>query len=138
MILQSCKLILMLYPLGASPQIFYSTSLLRFRQILTANVSTYTVNNKPIIKQIQHKDLRINFTNDLQWNKHYLAIHHQSLSTLGLVRHTFKQISVIARKQLYISLVRSQIMYCFPLWRPQLLKDTFTLERIQRRATKLY
>ena len=56
--------------------------------------------------------------------------------TLGLIRHTFKQISIDARKQLYIYLVRSQLLYCSPLWRPQLLKDMFTLERVQRRATK--
>ena len=99
-------------------------------------VYTYTVNNKPIIKQIQHKDLGINFTNDLQWNKHYIAITTKAYQTLGLICRTFKQISVTARKQLYISLVRSQLMYCSPLRRPQLLKDIFTLERIQRRATK--
>ena len=31
---------------------------------------------------------------------------------------------------------QSQLLYCSPLWRPQLLKDIFTLERVQRRATK--
>ena len=48
----------------------------------------------------------------------------------------FKQISVDARKQLYISLVWSQLLYCSLLWRPQLLKNIFILERVQRRATK--
>ena len=33
-------------------------------------------------------------------------------------------------------LVRSQLTYCSQLWRPYLLKDIFTLERIQRRETK--
>ena len=36
---------------------------------------------------------------------------------------------------LYISLVRSQLIYCSQIWRPYLLKDIITLERI-RRATK--
>ena len=40
------------------------------------------------------------------------------------------------KKLLYISLVRSQLIYCSQLWRPHLLKDIITLERIQRRATK--
>ena len=39
------------------------------------------------------------------------------------------------KKQLYISLVRSQLLYCSELCRPQLLKDVFTMERVQRRAT---
>ena len=38
--------------------------------------------------------------------------------------------------KLYISLVRSQLMYCTQLWRPYLLKDIDNIERIQRRATK--
>jgi len=40
------------------------------------------------------------------------------------------------RKCLYISLVRSNLLYCPPLWRPYLLKDIILLERVQRRATK--
>ena len=40
------------------------------------------------------------------------------------------------KKLLYISLVRSQLIYCSQLWRPYLLKDIITLERIQRCATK--
>ena len=41
-----------------------------------------------------------------------------------------------AKKNLYISLVRSQLIYCSQMWRPQLIKDITSLERIQRRATK--
>ena len=40
------------------------------------------------------------------------------------------------KKLLYISLLRSQLIYCSQLWRPYLLKDIITLERIQRCATK--
>jgi len=41
-----------------------------------------------------------------------------------------------AKKNLYISLIRSQLIYCSQIWRPQLIKDITTLERIQQRATK--
>lgn len=37
---------------------------------------------------------------------------------------------------LYISLVRSQLMYSSPVWRPHLLKDIYFLKGVQRRATK--
>ena len=38
--------------------------------------------------------------------------------------------------KLYISLVRSQIMYCSPVWGPHLMKDITKIEQLQRRATK--
>ena len=39
-------------------------------------------------------------------------------------------------KQLYIALVRSHLSYCSPIWRPHLIKDIVSLERIQSRAMK--
>ena len=38
-------------------------------------------------------------------------------------------------KILYLSLVRSRLTYCSQIWRPHLLKDIITLEKIQHRAT---
>ena len=56
---------------------------------------------------------------------------------LGLLRRTFSTVDCNqAKKILYLSLVRSQVMYCSPIWRPQFLKDIQSFENIQRRATK--
>ena len=44
--------------------------------------------------------------------------------------------SIKAKKILYITLIRSQLTYCSQLWNPYLIKDTITLEKIQRQATK--
>ena len=38
--------------------------------------------------------------------------------------------------KLYISLVRSQLLYCLQLWRPHLMKDILHFKQIQRRSTK--
>jgi len=84
----------------------------------------------------QHKDLGVNFSNNLHWSKHYEIIIAKVYQMLGFLRRTFKLNSTEARKQLYISLVWSQLLYCSPLWRPQLLQDIFSLERVQCRATK--
>ena len=43
---------------------------------------------------------------------------------------------LLPKKHLYISLVRSQLTYCSVVWRPHLIKDITTLEKIQRRASK--
>ena len=56
---------------------------------------------------------------------------------LGLLRRTFStSIPVNSKKQLYISLIRSQFMYCSVLWKPYLVKHIQLIECVQRRATK--
>ena len=40
------------------------------------------------------------------------------------------------KMKLYLTLVRSQLMYCTPIWHPYLQKDIQNIERIQCRATK--
>ena len=42
----------------------------------------------------------------------------------------------LGQKILYLSLVRSQLTYCSPVWRSHLIKDIISLENVQRRATK--
>ena len=44
--------------------------------------------------------------------------------------------ALFIRKTLHIALVRSRISYCSHLWRPHLMRDVVSLERVQRRATK--
>ena len=56
---------------------------------------------------------------------------------LGLIRRSFSSyVPIKVKKLLYLSLVRSQLTYCSQVWRPRLIKDFTSLERIQRRATK--
>ena len=98
------------------------------------DTTTYSVNGKPIKQFLQHKDLGIIFSSNLNWTNHYQSITAKAYKILGLIRRTFKINCIEAKKQLYISLIRSQIMYCSQLWRPQLIRDINILERVQRRA----
>jgi len=50
----------------------------------------------------QHKNLGVNFSNNLHWTKHYEIIITKAYQMLGLLRRTFKLNSIEARKQLYI------------------------------------
>ena len=79
----------------------------------------------------------LTFTADLDWTEHHKIINGRAYQMLGLIRHTFRIDCAEAMKQLYIALVRSQMLYCFQLWRPQLIiKDINMLERVQRLAMK--
>ena len=97
---------------------------------------SYYINGKPIVQSSHHKDLGIFFTDDLNWSSHYSFIFSQSYKTLGFLCRTFTRSTCMSRKKLYISLVRSQLIYCSQIWRAHLIKDISTLERVQRRATK--
>ena len=78
-----------------------------------------------------YRDLGIIMSHDLSWKNHHDFILSKAYRFLGLLRRTFSTVHCNqAKKILYLSLVRSQLMYCSPIWRPQFLKD------IQRRATK--
>ena len=130
MILQSCKTTSMLYPLGATSQIFCLMSLNLFIFVFCKNHKLMFLHTLLMINQsISSHNIKIyigiNFTNDLLWNKQYRAITTRAITTraittranlkLGLIHHIFKQTPVTARNQLYISLVCSQLLYCSPL-----------------------
>ena len=61
----------------------------------------------------------------------------KAYKTLGLLFRTFsRQHLPEVKKKLYLSLVRSQLIYCSIIWRPHLIKDIKMIEQLQRRATK--
>ena len=109
---------------------------IRFHSLNPNSSITYKINDRVIDRKSHHKDLGIFFNNNLTWTDHYDHIITKAYNALGLLRRTFKTNNIQVKKQLYISLVRSQLLYCSQLWRPQLIKDIQKLERIQRRASK--
>ena len=83
------------------------------------------------------RDLGVLVSDDLCWSAHYDLLGSRAYKILGLLRRVFDNVFAIAsKKRLYISLVRSQLTYCSVDWRPHLIKDSTTLEKIQHRATK--
>ena len=73
----------------------------------------------------------------LLWDNHYKYILSNAYKMLGLLRRTFPKVDCVqAKKALYLSLVRSKLTYCSPIWRPHFLKDIQSIENVQRRATK--
>ena len=95
----------------------------------------YFINGLPISPCNQQKDLGILISSDLSWSHHISRITSKAYKILGLLRRTFTS-SITTKKKLYLSLVRSQLIYGSLIWRPLLQRDTNTIEYIQRRATK--
>ena len=100
-------------------------------------ITSYTINNSTVISKQHHKDLGVTLSTNLEWSTHHDIILSKAYKTLGLIRRTFSPSTLPSTKaKLYISLVRSQLTYCSPIWRPYLMKDINKLEHLQRRATK--
>jgi len=85
---------------------------IRFWAKDTADHPLYNVNGHPIQHLLQHKDLGVIFASDFNWTAHYTSISAKAYKTLGIIRRTFKTNCTEAKKNLYISLVRSQLIYC--------------------------
>ena len=91
----------------------------------------YTMSNVEIVQNSSIKDLGIIISNDLSWSPHHRLIIAKAYKSLGLICWTFTTNLIEAKRQLYLSLVRSQIMYCSQIWRPYLVQDIILFEKIQ-------
>ena len=99
--------------------------------------SLYEINSVPIPTQSNNKDLGILISSDQTWSDHVRHITARAYKILGLLRRTFSSTnSIHEKKMLYISLVRSQLVYCSETWKPCYRKDIEKLEKVQRRSTK--
>ena len=99
--------------------------------------TSYNISGNSINTTHSHKDLGVIVSDNLNWNIHHDAILSKAYRTLGLVRRSFSStIPTSAKVKLYTSLIRSQVLYCSPVWRPYLIKYIKKLEQLQRRATK--
>ena len=105
---------------------------------LQSKVNTsISINERPISSSNQQKDLGIMISSNLSWSHHASKITSKAYKILGLLCRTFCSTNnVPTKKRLYISLVRSQLLYGSQIWRPLQLKDTKPIESLQRRATK--
>ena len=97
----------------------------------------YYINGESVLLQDKHRDLGIIMSSDLSWDAHYRHILSNAYKTLGLLRRVFSNGHCPQNKRaLYLSLVKSKLMYNSPIWRPHYIKDITVIEQIQRRATK--
>ena len=82
----------------------------------------YEVNGKQISSKLHQKDLGLIVSADFNWRPHYQLITSRAYKMLGLLRRVFSSsVAVPAKRSLYTSLVRSQLLYCSEIWHPCLL-----------------
>ena len=85
----------------------------------------------------EEKDLGVIFDDTLKFDKHINAAVKKANSMLGLIKRNFKYIDEDIFLKLYKALVRPHLEYGQTIWYPQLVRQSQSLEKVQRRATKL-
>ena len=84
-------------------------------------VSLYNLSDTTISITDFQKDLGLVVSNDLSWANHYNHIIPRAYKILGLIHCSFSlSLNLSMKMKLYLTLVRSQLMYCTPIWRPYL------------------
>jgi hypothetical protein len=83
------------------------------------------------------KDLGIILTNNLKFDAQANAAAAKASKTLGQIKRTFRYWTKGSFRTIFTAFVRPHLEYAIQAWSPQFKKDIITLEKIQRRATKL-
>ena len=83
------------------------------------------------------KDLGVTFDRQLKFTEHIENCTAKANQRVGLIRRNFNYLDKNTFLILYKSLIRPLLEYCNTVWHPTTKKDSETLERVQRKATKL-
>ena len=106
----------------------------------TGSINTgmnYEMGGTILSKTVKEKDLGVTMNADMKVSEQCRIAASKGNQVLGMIRRniTYKEKSLII--PLYKAIVRHHLEYCIQAWNPHLRKDVDTLEKIQRRATKL-
>ena len=83
------------------------------------------------------RDLGVTIESSLKQTAHCEKAARKGMSALRLLKTSFNSVSTRNFKPLFNAYVRPHIEYCSQAVGPYLVKDLTTLEKVQRRATKL-
>ena len=105
--------------------------------------ATYTLfnlatNSNTLLRPtLEQKDLGVWITPSMTFSVHCHKSASKANQALGMIKRNFKYIPKSSLMILYKTFVRPHLEYCAPIWNPRYYKDIDTMEKVQRRATKL-
>ena len=98
---------------------------------------TYSIGGTSIPFLEIQRDLGVTVSGTLSWSFQCELVCSKAYKFLHVIRRNVPPSSPVnLKKQLYLTLVKSHVSYCCQLWRPFMVKDIQSIEKIQRRATK--
>ena len=90
-----------------------------------------------INKCTEEKDLGVIFDQKLSFDAHIQSIIKKANRNLGIIRRAFSFLDKSTFLLLYKALVRPILEYANVIWHPRLKRQSVSIERVQRRATKI-
>ena len=113
----------------------YTMSFSRRRKLLDFS---YSLENHPLNRLDEVKDLGVIFDRQLKFSSHIDAILNKAYRSLGfLIRNTSRLLDIDTYKLLYSALVRSKLEYCSSIWYPSTKAASQRIERIQGRFVRM-
>jgi hypothetical protein len=100
--------------------------------------ATYFLNGEQIPNRDCEKDLGVLISDDLKFSKHCAKIAKSAQRILWCINRAFSYISKDIFLRLYKSLVRPRLECATSVWCPHYERDIAIIEKVQRRATKLF
>ena len=105
------------------------------------NKDSYYMEHEKEEKQIetcdQEKDLGVIFDEKLDFNKHIESAINKANRMLGVIKKSFSYLDKNIFLKLYKSMVRPHLEYGNIIWHPMYKKQSISIEKVQRRATRL-
>ena len=97
----------------------------------------YVMNSSAIPTVVEYKDVRVMLSPSLSFSTHMENIIAKAYRSLGLIcRAVPVTCATNIKRTLYLTLIRSLVIYCCQIWRPYLIKESRALEKLQCRASK--
>ena len=98
---------------------------------------TFSLGDENIPKAKEEKDLGICITDDCKPSTQCRKAAAKAMSSLRIIKRTFQHIDKESFAILYKAYIRPHMEYGVQAWNPYQIGDIKTLEKIQKRATKL-
>ena len=83
------------------------------------------------------RDLGVIISNNTKWTTHCSNVSNKANFVTSTLKRAFATRNVEVWKRLYTTYIRPHVDYAAAVWSPHAKKDIATIERVQRRATKI-
>ena len=101
------------------------------------NKADYGINDRPLVKKEQERDLGIMFCTNFKFDQHISLIAKKANKQLGIIRKVFSRRKPETIISLYKTFVRPHLEYNSIIWSPYTRKNEKIIENVQKRLCNM-